>query len=247
MTEKEILEGATDDQIEAIKNYEGPCFILAGPGSGKTFTIISRAQYMIKKGVDPSSIMMFTFTCKAANEIKDRIKTAIGQDGERIMAGTYHSICSKILRKYADRMGYTKKFSIYDTEDVKNSLKDIIDSKDIDIYSVISYISGKKNKMISPKIAMRAAESNLDTTMASYYSKYQNNLKKNNAMDFDDLIGNAIELLENNPDVLSKINKKYKYIIADESHDSAPRDLKLIKLLAGKDENICFIADEEQS
>jgi DNA helicase-2/ATP-dependent DNA helicase PcrA len=247
MTKAEILGSLTEDQQAPVKDFEGACFILAGPGSGKTHTIVSRAQYMVLSKVDPASMIMFTFTVKAANEIKERVVAKVGPEGEKIMVGTYHSVCGRFLRKYADRIGFTKKYSIYDTDDVKSTLKDIIPEKHIDAYSVIQYISDNKNKMISPEEAMRDARSELDQSFATYYDRYQRKLKKENAMDFDDLIGNAIKLFEENPDILAKVNRQYRYIVADEFHDSCRRDIRLIELLAGDTQNVCLILDDDQS
>jgi DNA helicase-2/ATP-dependent DNA helicase PcrA len=246
-TREEILKGLNEDQLKAATDYMGPCYVVAGPGSGKTHTVVSRTNLMIHEGINANSIVLFTFTNKAAKEIKARIIKTIGEEGHQITVGTYHSVCVRILKKYADYIGFDNKFSIYDTDDSLGELKELTKGLTFDAKAALNYISDCKNKLITSTLAVQNAQSDLDRQYADIYRRYQNRLKEQNAMDFDDLITNTIRLLESNHDILSNLNDKWKYITADEFHDSCPRDIRLIDLLGGKDKNICMILDDEQS
>lgn len=247
MTKTEVLATANDEQQEAIKHQEGACIIIAGPGSGKTKTVISRTQYMILNGVDPSQICLFTFTNKAANEMKERIRSAVGDLADNITCGTYHSVAHRLLRKYATHIGYNKNFTILSPDDCKKILKKIGKQRGVEEDILALYISAKKDKVISPERALTDAKNETERVMANAYIDYQNDLKRQMAMDFDDLIINTIKLLQNCPEVKKTINNKWRYITADEAHDSSPRDLMLIRLLGGDSENVCFILDDHQS
>lgn len=245
---QEILSKLNEEQKIPVLDYRGPQFLVAGPGSGKTFTLVSRTQYMIIDGIKPENILLFTFTNKAAKEIKDRISKAVGEETARkITTGTYHSFCCRLLREYGTNLGYKKGFSIFDSDDSKKLIKKLVKGSDIDPAMLISYMSNQKRKLISPQKAMESAIYNKDE-LAKYYGDYQISLFNQNAMDFDDLIYNAIKLLKNYSDVLAIINARYKYVNADESHDSSSADIELIRLLAGTDEqNVSFILDDDQS
>ena len=245
-----ILDRLNEEQKLAVLDYYGPQFLVAGPGSGKTFTLVSRTQYMILDGINPSNILLFTFTNKAAKEIKERISRAVGEDtAKMITSGTYHSFCCRLLRQYGENLGYKKGFSIFDSDDSKKLVKKITKGSDVDYNALIAYMSKQKRNLISPQKALEDAHQNEDD-FAKYYSEYQKSLFQQNSMDFDDLIYNTIRLLKRFPDVLAKVNSKYKYITADESHDSSNCDIELIRLLAGpedKGQNVCFILDDNQS
>lgn len=247
MTKSEVLASANDEQQEAIKHQEGSCMIIAGPGSGKTKTVVSRTQYMILNGVDPSQICLFTFTNKAANEMKERVKTAVGEQADKITCGTYHSVAHRLLRRYATRIGFNKNFTIMSTDDCKKILKRIGKERNIDPDNLGVYISSKKDKVILPEKALINANTEAEKQLANGYSDYQAELKRQMAMDFDDLIIFTIILLQNNEDVKRTINNNWRYITSDESHDSSVRDLEFIRLLAGETENVCFILDDNQS
>lgn len=241
---EEILQNLNDEQREAVINYEGPSFIVAGPGAGKTFTTITRTQYMIANGVKPENILLFTFTNKAAKEIKERIAKNIGEEAaKKITSGTYHSFCTRLLKKYCEKIGYKKGFTIFDSDDSDKVLKKLCKGTNADPGKLKGYISAQKRNLISPQ----DASLNRDDRLATFYDSYQKELLKQNAMDFDDLIFNAIKLLRFNPNILLKVNAKYQYITADEFHDSAKSDIRLIKLLAGRRQNVCFILDNDQS
>ena len=246
MTKEEILASANDEQQEAIKHQEGACMIIAGPGSGKTSTVIKRSQYMILNNIEPSQICLFTFTNKAANEMKERIKDAVGEIANNMTVGTYHSIAHRLLRKYATKIGFNTNFSILNPDEVTKKIKEISKEVGVDDKALASYISQKKDKVILPAVALASAKG-AELSLANGYEKYQNKLKREMAMDFDDLILNTILLLENNEDVKKTVNKQWRYITADEAHDSSPRDLKFIQLLGGETENVCFILDDNQS
>lgn len=246
-TKAEILASANDEQQEAIKHQEGPCMIIAGPGSGKTHTVISRTQYMILNGVDPSQICLFTFTNKAANEMKERIRKAVGEDADKITCGTYHSVAHRLLRKYATHIGFNKNFTIMSSDDCKKIIKKISKQLNVEPDNLENYISSRKDKVILPQVALASATTQIEKMLANGYEMYQSELKRQMAMDFDDLIINTILLLRNNEDIKKRINSSWKYITADEAHDSSPRDLELIRLLTGSLENVCFILDDNQS
>jgi DNA helicase-2/ATP-dependent DNA helicase PcrA len=245
VTKQSILDELNEEQRKPVKDYLGPQFIVAGPGAGKTKTIVSRTQYMILDGLNPSNFLLFTFTNKAAKEIKSRIANAIGDElAAEITMGTYHSFCCKLLRKYVSEevLGFDRYFSIFDSDDSMKAIKKI-KSDDIDEKKLADYISKKKHKMISPQKALE----DRDDQLAFYYSKYQDELWKQNAMDFDDLIYNCIRMLELFPEIKLRVNNKYRYISSDEYHDSSSADIRLIELLAGDERNVCFILDDNQS
>lgn len=210
----------------------------------KTFTTITRTQYMIANGVKPENILLFTFTNKAAKEIKERIAKNIGEDAAKeITSGTYHSFCCKLLKKYCEKLNYKKGFTIFDSEDSEKVLKKLCKGTNADPNKLKGYISAQKRNLVTPQ----DASLNREDKLATFYDSYQKELFKQNAMDFDDLIFNAIKLLRFHPEVRLKVNAKYQYITADEFHDSAKSDIRLIKLLAGKRQNVCFILDNDQS
>jgi DNA helicase-2/ATP-dependent DNA helicase PcrA len=247
MGTNQILKELNKDQIKPVLDFEGPSFIVAGPGSGKTHTVVSRSAYMVDQGISPESIMIFTFTNKAAAEIKDRIINKIGEEGRKIKMGTYHSVCASFLRQYADLLGFKRSFTIYDSSDSKNLLRKLCKGLTFDEKRAMEYIGKQKDQMLTPQVAMENAKSNLENDLANIYKNYQDELRAQEALDFDDLLYYTIRLLENHPSVRETLNRKYKYIVADEFHDSSKRDVRFIYLLAGEDQNVCMILDDEQS
>lgn len=247
MTKETVLASANDEQQEAIKHQEGACMIIAGPGSGKTKTVVSRTQYMILNGVDPSQICLFTFTNKAANEMKERIRNAVGDTANQITCGTYHSIAHRLLRKYATHIGYNNNFTIMSSDDCKKLLTKIGKARNIDPENLGCYISSKKDRVILPEKALINATTEAERALANAYSDYQTELKRQMAMDFDDLIVNTILLLKNNEEIKQRINNQWRYITADEAHDSSVRDTEFIRILSGDSENVCLILDDNQS
>ncbi|WP_139994975.1 ATP-dependent helicase [Kurthia sp. Dielmo] len=237
-------------QLEPAQHINGPLFVLAGPGSGKTNLIVSRASYMIEKGIDPLSMLMFTFTKKAANEMRERVHLKVGPRANDLTVSTYHSFCSRLLRKYANYLGYETNFTIYDTDDQISTIKKIAKDGMFKPRDVINEISSMKNKNITPQKALEKAQyegTAKDKYVAEVYKQYQKELKEQNAVDFDDLILLSILLLRTQPEVKREVNQRYRYLFCDETQDSSSRDLDLIKLLAGDDMNVCLIADDDQS
>lgn len=213
-TKADILASANDEQQEAIKHQEGSCMIIAGPGSGKTRVVVSRTQYMILNGVNPSEICLFTFTNKAANEMKERIKLAVGDVADRITCGTYHSIANRLLRRYAEHIGFNKHFTIMSSDDCDKILKKIGKDRNIESDILKSYISNQKDRVILPAEALRNSTTEIEGQMANAYAAYQAELKRQMAMDFDDLIIYTILLLRNNEDIKVKVNNQWRYITA---------------------------------
>ena len=248
-----FLDGMNDRQKEAVLATEGPLLVLAGAGSGKTRVLTYRIAHLIEeKGVSPYSILTLTFTNKAANEMKERIKKLIGDRVDDVWAGTFHSICVRILRRDIDKIGYDRSFVIYDTTDQKTLVKDCIKEKDLnekmyDPNSMLNFISSQKDKLISPQMYIKENEGDFrERQKGEVYALYQKKLKVNNALDFDDLIGKTIELLKENPDVLEYYQNKFKYILVDEYQDTNRAQYTLIRLLSEKYKNICVVGDDDQ-
>ncbi len=241
-------------QKEAVLQTEGPILILAGAGSGKTRVLTYRIAYLIQeKEVNPWNILAITFTNKAAQEMQERINHIVGFGAESIWVSTFHSCCARILRRYIEFLGFTSKFSIYDTEDQKTIIKEVckkceIDTKELKEKTILSAISKAKNEMISPEEYRKSADKDLDKRkIAMAYQEYQIQLKKNNALDFDDLLCKTVELFEKNQDVLQHYQKRFQYIMVDEYQDTNLVQFQLIHLLGGETQNICVVGDDDQS
>lgn len=204
---------------------------------------------MIEDGISPKNILLFTFTKKAANEIKERVYKKIGPKSKGITVGTYHSFCSKLLRLYADKIGWTRNYSIYDEDDKKKLLKELCKKTipAVEPQNASQMISHWRMNLVSPSEALLEASGRYFESLARIYQQYSQRMKANNAFDFDGLIYYTIELLDNYPEVKEAINSKYTYITCDEAHDSSPEDLHLIELLGGKSMNVCLILDADQS
>ena len=242
----DIFEGLNPDQVKAVETIYGPVLTSAGPGSGKTHVLTRRAQYMIIQGIEPSQILLTTFTNKAANEIKERIIKVVGEEGKAMTVGTFHSICNRILRQYGERIGYTKTFSILDESDSEKIIKKAAKQFALESKNLKSYISTCKANLLTPQLAMNKAKSS-EKDLASAYEIYQNELHRTQCMDFDDLLLNTVLLLENHSDVKKALNNKWQYILLDEQQDSSYTDSKLAELLAGDSQNIFFVGDDFQS
>lgn len=201
---------------------------------------------MIETGIHPDNILMFSFTKKAAGEMKERIIKRV-PDAQSITVGTYHSFCARVLRKYAHHINFESNFSIYDPEDCKKLLKEIANDPFYKPDMVLSMISTWKSKMISPVQAEQEAPDRFHRTIAGFYREYQKRMHEQNAMDFDDLIGHTITLLQTTPSAKRELNERYRYITTDETQDSSKKDIELVRLLAGDDMNICMIMDDCQS
>lgn len=248
------LDTLNPAQRDAVEKTEGPVLILAGAGSGKTRVLTSRMAYLIEdKGVQPANILAITFTNKAANEMRERVEQEIGSDTKDMWISTFHSCCVRILRKDINRIGYNRSFVIYDSADqitlVKDCLKELnLSDKVFEPRAVISYISGAKDKLQTPNEFKHINLSdNRMSKVADIYALYQDRLKRNSALDFDDLIFKAVELLKSNEEVLDYYRSRFKYIMVDEYQDTSKAQYELIKLLAKEHQNICVVGDDDQS
>ncbi len=240
------------EQKEAVTEIEGPCMIIAGAGSGKTRVLTYKLAYLIERGVSPYEILSLTFTNKAANEMKERVTNLTGLDANRIWMGTFHSIFARMLRFEADRIGYTRSFSIYDTNDSSNLVKRLMTELEIstETYNpgaIQSSISNLKNKLILPLEYGNKAFNPFEKKLAEVYSEYQRALHKCNAMDFDDLLIKPLELFSRYPEILIKYQKRFKFILVDEYQDTNKAQYQLVKMLAQMYENISVVGDDAQS
>ena len=251
-----IYDTLNDRQKEAVFQTEGPVLILAGAGSGKTRCLTHRVAYLIEEmGINPWNILAITFTNKAAGEMRQRVDDIVGFGAEQIWVATFHSTCVRILRRYIDRLGYDTNFTIYDTDDQKSVIKDVckrlnLDGKDFKERAVMSVISSAKDELISPMEYELMAYSSVDykkKKIAEVYKEYQAVLKKNNALDFDDLIVKTVELFKACPDVLNYYQERFRYIMVDEYQDTNTAQFELIRLLADKYRNLCVVGDDDQS
>lgn len=249
-----IYDTLNDMQKEAVFHTEGPLLILAGAGSGKTRVLTHRIAYLIEeKGVNPWNIMAITFTNKAAGEMKERVENLVGFGSEQIWVSTFHSTCVRILRRYIDRLGYSNNFTIYDTDDQKSVMRDVckrlnIDTKLYKERNILSQISKAKDEFMSPEQYSLANQGDFSKKrMTDAYKSYQEQLKSNNALDFDDLLFKTVELFTNNPDILEQYRNRFKYIMVDEYQDTNTVQFKFISLLAGEHRNLCVVGDDDQS
>lgn len=242
------------NQKEAVFCTEGPLLVLAGAGSGKTRVLTHRIAYLIEeKGVNPWNIMAITFTNKAAGEMRERVDKQVGFGSESIWVSTFHSTCVRILRRHIENLGYSTNFTIYDSDDQKTLLKQILKKLDIDtkMYkerAVAGKISSAKDELVTPEeFLLNAGGDFREQKVGQIYEEYQNQLKKNNALDFDDLIVKTVELFQNCPEVLDYYQERFRYIMVDEYQDTNTAQFKLISLLAGKYKNLCVVGDDDQS
>ena len=248
------LDMLNNEQREAVLHTEGPLLILAGAGSGKTRVLTHRTAYLIDEcGVTPYNTMAITFTNKAAGEMRERIDDMVGYGSESIWVSTFHSTCVRILRRYIDRLGYDTNFTIYDADDQKTLMKDICKRLEIDtkIYKekmFLNVISSAKDEMIGPiEFENRAAGDYTKRKQAQVYKEYQNALKQNNALDFDDLLFKTVELFKLDKEVLNAYQERFRYIMVDEYQDTNTVQFELIRLLAMKYKNLCVVGDDDQS
>ena len=249
-----IYDTLNTEQREAVFHTEGPVLILAGAGSGKTRVLTHRIAYLIEeKGVNPWNIMAITFTNKAAGEMRERVDKIVGFGSENIWVSTFHSSCVRMLRRFIDRLGFDTNFTIYDTDDQKTLMKDICKRLDIDtnVYkerAILAAISKAKDELIGPEeYEMNVMGDFSKRKLALAYKEYQKELKKNNALDFDDLIMKTVELFQACPDVLEYFQERFKYIMVDEYQDTNTAQFKFVSLLAGKYRNLCVVGDDDQS
>ena len=250
-----IYDTLNKEQAEAVRHTEGPVLILAGAGSGKTRVITHRIAYLMDEcGVNPWNILAITFTNKAAGEMRERVDNMIGFGAESVWISTFHSMCVRILRRHIDLLGYESSFTIYDTDDQKSLMKDVckylkIDTKDLKERAILSEISSAKNELITP---LQYREENTGVSfrnkrIADAYDEYQKRLKKNNALDFDDLLMLTVELFHSHDEVLANYQNRFRYIMVDEYQDTNTAQFELVRLLADKNRNLCVVGDDDQS
>ena len=249
-----IYETLNEQQQEAVYHTEGPLLILAGAGSGKTRVLTHRIAYLIEeKGINPWNILAITFTNKAAGEMRERVDDIVGFGAESIWVSTFHSTCVRILRRHIENLGYTTSFTIYDGDDQRTLMKQILKTMDLDPKqfkdrALLSAISSAKDELVTPEEFMLNAGGDFrQKKVAEVYKEYQKQLKKNNALDFDDLIVKTVELFKNCPDVLEYYQERFKYIMVDEYQDTNMAQFKLVDLLASKYRNLCVVGDDDQS
>ncbi len=249
-----IYESLNPVQQEAVCHTEGPLLILAGAGSGKTRVLTHRIAYLIEEcHVNPWNILAITFTNKAAGEMRERVDQNVGFGAEDVWVSTFHSTCVRILRRYIDRLGYDRSFTIYDSDDQKTVIKEVCKKLNIDtkIYkerTLMSAISSAKDEMIGPKeYLLNAGGDYAKNRIAQVYEEYQKRLISNNALDFDDLLFKTVELFRTDPEVLSYYQERFKYIMVDEYQDTNTVQFKFVSLLAGRYHNLCVVGDDDQS
>ena len=253
------LNGLNEKQLEAVLHIKGPLMIIAGAGSGKTKVLTTRVAHLMHSGVDSFNILALTFTNKAAAEMKERVEKALGNtEARNLYIGTFHSVFARILRAEADKLGYPKSFTIYDTDDSRSVIKAVVNDMGLDdkLYKpniVHNRISSAKNALVGPAeyamdtfLKQEDARSNRPA-IADIYASYAARCFKNGAMDFDDLLFKMHELLQNFPEVLHKYQHKFKYILIDEYQDTNPVQYQIAKLLAAVHENLCVVGDDAQS
>ena len=246
--------GLNDKQWEACSHTEGPLLILAGAGSGKTRVLVHRIAYLIDEmGVNPYNILAITFTNKAANEMRERVENEVGIGAEGVWVSTFHSMCVRILRRFYDRIGGDNNFTIYDTDDQKTVIKEVlkslgIDNKKFPEKQCLARISKAKEEFQLPEDLDANAFGNFrEEQMARIYREYQVRMKKNNALDFDDLIFKTLQLFDKEKDVLEMYQNRFKYIMVDEYQDTNHTQFLLVKYLAAKWRNLCVVGDDDQS
>ncbi|NCA75374.1 MAG: ATP-dependent DNA helicase [Alphaproteobacteria bacterium] len=258
MPNKNILADLNDSQKAAVTATEGPVMVIAGAGSGKTRALTYRVAWLIDKGVDPFHILALTFTNKAAREMKERITSLVGAEARNVWMGTFHSVFARVLRVEGHRLGYPSNYTIYDTDDTKRVIKNLIKENNLDDKTyqpgyILQRISAAKTSLLSseeyndnPEIKEYDASAGKPLT-GMLYSQYQGRLKRASAMDFDDLLFNMNVLLRDYPDVLYKYQQKFHYILVDEYQDTNYAQYLIIKKLAANNENICVVGDDAQS
>ena len=251
-----LLEGLNEKQKAAVEQVEGPVLILAGAGSGKTKTLTHRIAYLIQKAVSPYNILAVTFTNKAAKEMRERVAHLLGENHENRsfmpFMGTFHSICVRILRQDGEQVGIPKNFVIFDESDrqsaIKQAMKQLfVDEKQFKASSISGMISSAKNELISPAEYAGTATLPAQKVAAQVYPIYQSTLKDAGALDFDDLIGRTVSLLQNTSELQVKWSTQFQYIMIDEYQDTNNAQYKLIKLLTNKNQNLCVVGDDWQS
>ena len=249
-----IYDTLNEQQKQGVFAVDGPVLLLAGAGSGKTRVLTHRIAYLIDEiGVQPYNIMAITFTNKAAGEMRERVDSIIGHGSSQVWVSTFHSTCVRFLHRYIDRIGFDNHFTIYDTDDQKTIMKDVckrlqIDTKMLKERTILNAISSAKDELVSPEdYRLQAMGDFHKEKIAQVYLEYQATLRKNNALDFDDLIVKTVELFKSCPEVLEGYQDRFRYIMVDEYQDTNTAQFELIRLLADKYRNLCVVGDDDQS
>lgn len=251
--ENNLLQGLNNKQQEAVKSVAGPLLIMAGAGSGKTRVLTHRVAYIIEQNLaNPWNILAITFTNKAAREMRERVDKLMGEGAEDIWVSTFHALCVRILRRNAERIGYERAFNIASTSEQRTLVKRLlvalnVDSKQYTPRTILGTISNAKNNMVTPEEFASNAKGPYEEVVAKVYRQYQEELHRNQAMDFDDLIMKTIELFKEFPDVLEYYQNKFHYIHVDEYQDTNEAQYELVTLLAARYRNICVVGDADQS
>ncbi|PAD39555.1 DNA helicase PcrA [Terribacillus sp. 7520-G] len=249
----DLINGLNKEQAEAVQHTEGPLLIMAGAGSGKTRVLTNRIAYLLgEKEVSPRSILAITFTNKAAREMRERVHKLVGEEGSQIWVSTFHSMCVRILRRDIDRIGYNSNFSILDTSDqlsvIKQALKRLnLDPKQYDPRAMLGAISSAKNELITPEQYSKEAGSVYERKVAEVFDLYQKTLRRNQSLDFDDLIMQTIQLFDRVPEVLQYYQRRFQYIHVDEYQDTNHAQYRLVNQLASRYKNLCVVGDSDQS
>lgn len=253
MSSDALLAGLNDKQVEAVKWTEGPLLVLAGAGSGKTRVLTHRVAYLIQeKNVFPWNILAITFTNKAATEMRERVGKLLGEDARDVWVSTFHALCVRILRRDAEKINYSRSFTIAATSEQRTLVKHIcadlnIDTKKFDPRTILSTISNAKNALETPKDFADKASKPYEKMVAKVYERYQHELEEDSAMDFDDLIMKTIQLFESDSETLDYYQEKFRYIHVDEYQDTNDAQYKLVSMLAKKYQNLCVVGDNDQS
>ncbi|MDO4961401.1 MAG: UvrD-helicase domain-containing protein [Eubacteriales bacterium] len=253
MNKEELLKGLNDRQREAVECLDGPLLILAGAGSGKTRILTHRIANLIENGVSPWNILAITFTNKAANEMRERVDRLLNSgDAERVFVSTFHSMCVRILRRDIDKLGYDRDFTIYDADDQKTLIRQCIKALNLDTKTyrerpAQNIISSCKNQMLGAEEYEADASDFYERNIARIYKKYEEQLKANNALDFDDLLVKTVDLFKRFPEVLEAWQERFRYIMVDEYQDTNGVQFQIVKMLAAGSGNLCVVGDDDQS
>jgi DNA helicase II / ATP-dependent DNA helicase PcrA len=250
----DILAGLNEAQLQAVTTVDGPLLIVAGPGSGKTRVLTHRVAYLIEEaGVSPWNILAVTFTNKAAREMRDRLVNLVGQeDAHKLTVGTFHATCVRILRRDGHMIGVDPRFTIYDDGDQMDLIKRVMSAENIDTKrfaprAVLSRISAAKSRFVSPKQFQENVVDYYEEIVSRLYPQYQDTLRRNRALDFDDLLCETLRLFDENPDVLQRYQDFYRYTLVDEYQDTNHVQYRLVKALSDGTRNICVVGDPDQS
>ena len=246
------LDGLNDKQIEAVKHPSGPLLVLAGAGSGKTRVLTTKVAYLVNESINPYNILAITFTNKAAKEMKERVIKMLGPDAYKIQISTFHSFGLLLIRDNYEVLGFDKNFTILDSDDsltiIKKILKDMnLDPKVYNPRGIKNKISSAKNELMDSKYYSRFANNEYEEIVLAVFEKYEKRLKKNNSLDFDDLLLLPIKLFKENPEILERYQERFKYILIDEYQDTNEAQYRLIKMLGSKYRNVCVVGDLDQS